>query len=365
MRWLNLALLVLVAALLLGGCTSAPATPAASAPAKAPASAPASGAASGAAAAPTSAPVAALPKVRAAWASDTAAELPLQVANEAGLFPKYGLDVSAERIAGGSSKVLQVLLSGELDLAQIGGTGIVDAYLAGADPVYITTHNPVLVMQIFAVPGIARLEDLRGKSIAVTRAGTLTDFAARYALTKQGLRPDVDVGIIQTGGNTETMAAMQSGNVAAGVLSPPVDVPARKLGFHEIVDPASLALEFPHDGLAVRRDFLAANPEAVQRFVRAYVEAIARIKQDKAFTKQVMSKYLETTDDEALESGYQAFGDRYLARVPYPTAAQFQSIIDFVVERDPRARDLPLDRMIDDRFVRALEQEGFIDSLYR
>src|SRR5581483_8187001 len=138
MRWLNLALLVLVAALLLGGCTSAPATPAASAPAKAPASAPASGAASGAAAAPTSAPVAALPKVRAAWASDTAAELPLQVANEAGLFPKYGLDVSAERIAGGSSKVLHVLLSGELDLAQIGGTGIDDAYLAGADPVYIT-----------------------------------------------------------------------------------------------------------------------------------------------------------------------------------------------------------------------------------
>ncbi len=359
-RWPTPGILVLLATLLVGACAPAPAAPAASAPALA--SAPA--ASSAPAAAATSTPAASLPKIRAAWASDTAAELPLQVANEAGLFAKYGLDVSADRIAGGSSKVLQVLLAGDLDLAQIGGTAIVDAYLAGADPVYITTHNPVLVMQIFAVPGIAGLDDLRGKSIAVTRAGTLTDFAARYALTKQGLRPDVDVGIIQTGGNTETMAAMQSGNVAAGVLSPPVDVPARKLGFHEIVDPASLALEFPHDGLAVRRDFLNANPDAVQQFVRAYVDAIARIKQDKAFTKQVMSKYLETTDDEALESGYQAFGDKYLARVPYPTTAQFQSIIDFVVERDPRARDLPLDRMIDDRFVRALDQDGFIDSLY-
>ena len=113
------------------------------------------------------------------------------------------------------------------------------------------------------------------------------------------------------------------------------------------------------------RDFLVANPEAVQRFMRAYVAAIARIKQDKAFTKQVMGKYLETTDDEALESGYAAFGEKFIARAPYPTAAQFQSIIDFVAEREPRARDLPLDRMLDDHFIRALDQEGFIDSLYR
>jgi NitT/TauT family transport system substrate-binding protein len=337
---------------------SAPAKPAASAPA---ASVPAAPAAQNSA----PAPVAALPKVRAAWTSDTAAELPLQVAREAGLFEQYGLDVSADRLAGGSSKVMQVMLAGELDLAQIGGTAVVDAYLAGADPVYLAAHNPVLVMQMFAVPGVARVEDLRGKSLAVTRAGTISDFAGRYALTKAGLRADADVGIIQTGGNTETLAAMQSNNVQAGMVSPPVDVPARKLGFTEIVDPASLGVDFPHDGLAARRDFLVANPEAVQRFMRAYVAAIARIKQDKAFTKQVMAKYLETTDDEALESGYAAFGEKFIARAPYPTAAQFQSIIDFVAERDPHARDLPLERMLDDRFVRALDQEGFIDSLYR
>jgi ABC-type nitrate/sulfonate/bicarbonate transport system substrate-binding protein len=273
--------------------------------------------------------------------------------------------VSAERIAGGSSKVIQVLLAGELDVAQISGGPVVDAHLAGADPVYVASHIPWMVMQVHAVPGIERIEDLRGKAVAVTRAGTASDFAARYTLVKTGLRPEVDVGIIQSGGNTETLAAMQSGNAAAGLVSPPVDVAARKLGFREIADLPSLGLQYPSDGLVVRREFLAANPETMERFLRAFVEAIARVKQDKPYARQVLAKYLETNDDEVLESGYLAFGDKYLARAPFPTASQFEPIVDFTAERDPRVRDLKLDAMLDDRLVRALDAEGFIDRLYR
>src|SRR5438067_890371 len=360
MRWPNPGrALPLLAALLVGACAPAPATPAGSGPA------PASKPPAASAPAPTSAPAASLPKVRAAWTSDAAAELPLQVANEAGLFAEQGLDVSAERIAGGSSKVMQVMLAGELDVAQIGGGPVVDAHLAGADPVYVASHIPWMVMQVHAVPGIERLEDLRDKAVAVTRAGTASDFAARYALARTGLRPEIDVGIIQSGGNTETLAAMQSGHAAAGLVSPPVDVAARKLGFREIADLPSLGLQYPSDGLTVRREFLAANPEPMQRFLRAFVEAIARVKQDKPYAKQVLAKYLETNDEDALESGYLAFGDKYLARAPVPTASQFEPIVDFTAERDPRVRDLKLDAMLDDRLVRALDAEGFIDGLYR
>ncbi len=343
------ALLVLLG---LAGCAPAPAVSRpSSAPAEAAASAPAA----------TAAP---LPRVRVAYTSDSSSELPAQVADEAGLFAKYGLDVSVERIGGGSSKVLQVMLAGDLELAQVGGTAVVDAYLAGADPVYIAAHLPVLLLTVYAAPGVERVEDLRGKTMSMTRAGTISDFAARYAIAHGGLQPEVDVGLVPTGGNTETLAALQSGNVQAGVLSPPFDVAARKLGFHELVNLPSLGLAFPHNGLLARRDFLDEHPDAVQRYMRAYVEAIARIKQDKPFTLQVMQKYLGTDDPETLESGYEAYGGRYLARAPYPTVAQFQSILDFVAQRDPRARELTLDRMIDDRFVRALDQEGFIDGLY-
>jgi NitT/TauT family transport system substrate-binding protein len=223
----------------------------------------------------------------------------------------------------------------------------------------------VLGINIYAVPGITQVEDLRGKSLAITRAGTLSDFGARYALTRFGLRPETDVGLIQTGGNTETLAAMQSGSVPAGVIASPFDVAGRKLGYHEVLDLATLGLEFQMSGLEVQRSYLERNTEPLQRFVRAYVQAIARILQDKGFAKQVIAKYASTEDDEALESGYAAFGQRYLARAPYPTVAQFQAAIDYVAERDPRARELRAETLVDDRFVRALDQDGFIASLYR
>ncbi|HZU05116.1 MAG TPA: ABC transporter substrate-binding protein [Chloroflexota bacterium] len=303
--------------------------------------------------------------VRSAYTSESALELPLWMAHEAGLFAQHGLEVTVERIAGGSSKAMQVLIAGELDILHGSGPAVVDARLAGADVVAIAIAYPVLGINLYAVPDIVRLEDLRGRAVAITRAGTLSDFGARYALTRYGLRPEVDVGLVQTGGNTETIAAMQAGHVAAGVIASPFDVPARKLGFHELLDLASLGLEFPTTGLLVQRDYLVRHEEVLRSFLRAYVEAIARIQQDKPFAKQVISKYASTTDEEALESSYAAFGQRYLTRAPYPTVAQFQTLIEFVAEREPRARSLQPETLIDARFVRALDEEGYIDRLYR
>jgi NitT/TauT family transport system substrate-binding protein len=357
-RWQARGRAVLIgSAILIAGCQAAPVpaqAPSSSTTANAP-SAPANGTPA------TGAPV----QVRAAYTSDSGAELPILVAQQTGLFAQQGLAVNVDRIAGGSSKVVQVMLAGELDVAQIGGPAVVDADVAGADLVYLATHIPRLAVSVFGAPSLAQVEDLRGKSLAITRVGTITDFGARYALSRAGLVPETDVGLIQTGGNAETLAAMQSANVAGGMLSAPVDVPARKLGFHEVVDLAATGLEFPYDGIAVQRAYRDGNEDTLRRFLRAYVEGIARVHQDKPFAKQVLSGYTGTDDDEALDSGYAVFGDRYLARTPYPTVAQFQSIVDFVVEREPAARDLRLDTIIDDHFIRALDQAGIIDALYK
>jgi ABC-type nitrate/sulfonate/bicarbonate transport system substrate-binding protein len=287
------------------------------------------------------------------------------VAHEANTFARYGLDVSVERIAGGSPKVVAAMLAGDLDVAQIGGPVVADARVAGADLVYITGNIPVLSLSLYAVPDITRMEDLRGKALAITRAGTVTDFGARTALTRFGLRPEVDVGLVQAGGIVESLATVQSGNAAAALMSSPFDVRAREFGLHELLDLPSLGVEFLLNGLAVQREYLQQNDDVLMRFMRGYLEANARIKQDKAFTKQVLGKYTDTTDDAALESGYEAYGQRYLAAKPYPTAGQLQTVIDFVAEREPSARDLRPESLYDNHFVRALDQEGFIDGLYR
>jgi NitT/TauT family transport system substrate-binding protein len=352
-------ILTFVALLLSAACAPPPAAPTSPRP---------SSAAPGEAAARPPEPATSAPPrvtVRSAYTSESASELTLQVAHEANLFAKYGLDVTVERIAGGSPKVVAAMLAGDLDIAQIGGPVVADARVAGADLVYITANIPVLALSLYAAPSITRMEDLRGKAIAITRAGTVTDFAARTALTRFGLQPEVDVGMVQTGGLVESLATVQSGNAAATLMSAPFDIRARELGLHELLDLPSLGVEFLLNGLAVQREYLTQNEDVLLRFMRGYLEANARIKQDKAFTKQVLGKYTGTTDDAALESGYEAYGQRYLARVPYPTAAQVQTVIDFVAQREPSAGELRPESLFDDRFVRALDQEGFIDGLYR
>src|SRR3954471_24681647 len=87
-------------AILIAGCQAAPVPaqpPSSSTTANAP-SAPANGTPA------TGAPI----HLRAAYTSDSGAELPILVAQQTGLFAQQGLDVNVDRIAGGSSKVVQV-----------------------------------------------------------------------------------------------------------------------------------------------------------------------------------------------------------------------------------------------------------------
>ena len=128
-----------------------------------------------------------LQKLRVAYAAITAAFSIPWIAKEAGIFQRHGLDVELVYIAAGS-RAIQTLVGGSIDLAAIGGPAGVDAKLAGADTVYIAIPvNRVLVFTV-AEPNIQHVEELRGKSIGVTRVGTVTDFLHEYFSVKTGLR---------------------------------------------------------------------------------------------------------------------------------------------------------------------------------
>src|SRR5262245_34746013 len=140
-----------------------------------------------------------LQKLRVAYAAVTAAFSIPWIAKEAGIFQRHGLDVELVYIASGS-RAVQTLVGGSIDVAEIGGPAGVDAKLAGADTVYVAIPvNRVLVFTV-AEPNIQRVEELRGKSIGVTRVGTVTDFFTRVFLRQNGLTPDRDVLVWPMGG---------------------------------------------------------------------------------------------------------------------------------------------------------------------
>ena len=259
------------------------------------------------------------------------------------------------------------MLAKEISIAQIGGTAVVDARLAGADLVYLASVIDTMVASIHSLPSITKIEDLRGKAIGVTRFGAITDFFARYALKTKGLIAGKDVSVVQTNDMPNSLAALKLGTIQAGVITAPVTVQARKLGFAELVDMTKIGGSFPFNGIATTRDYLNSkeNRETMRRFMKGWVEGISIALKNREQTLKIISQYTRTTDPEMLDETYEVTVRKAFLKFPSPSVEGFRTVLEFVSEtRDPKAKSIDPKSFLEPSFVKELDDSGFIKSLY-
>jgi NitT/TauT family transport system substrate-binding protein len=302
-----------------------------------------------------------LERLRIGGGAVGAPQMTLWFAKEANLYEKHGLAVEAIHIPG-SSLALQAMLSGEVPIIQSGGTASIQANFAGADTVIVATILKKFLFSIFSRPDIARMADLKGKLFGATRFGTLSDFASRFALEKNGLNPERDVTMVQTGGQPETLTALITGKVQGAALSVPAILRAKKANMRELLDMAKLEATIHQNGVVTTRKYLKSNEDTVRRFLRAYIEGAALAKKDKSFATRVMAKYLGTTDREVLDDAYERVIP-YLEIPPYPTLEGVSVLLKTLEKGQPKALSTKPEDFIDARLVRELEKSGFIDRL--
>jgi ABC-type nitrate/sulfonate/bicarbonate transport system substrate-binding protein len=307
------------------------------------------------------APEAAVGLLRVAWVSASGGYLPLWVAQDTGLFQKRGLTV--EPIFTSGPQAVQALLANEVDVAYTDGAALIRAALAGGDTVILGSTTNVFPFKLLAHPSIQRVEDLRGKRLGITRAGATTDTAARYLLRGVGLTPDADVAMIQTGTTQDMFAAMVAGGIDAGLFSEPVSTHARKQGYVFLADLGTIGIEYPTTGIGTLRSILQERPAALRAYVGGLVDATARIKQNRAEALEVLARLTRMEDPEALAATYEEFEPRFPA-APYPTEASVVTALDSIRESEGRTFDARPGSFIDNRFVRELDESGYIRRLY-
>ena len=156
---------------------------------------------------------------------------------------------------------------------------------------------------------------------------------------------------------------MGSGRIAAGALADPFTDYAQKLGYKDVANIANLGLEFPFVSLVAKKTYVRDQADSVQRFVRAYTEAIAIYKNQRETAIKVTQKYTGIKDPAILASTVNFYAPK-LAAVPYPTPGGIRFVLDQIVVRDPRAKSVDPESFIDSRFVKALDESGYIKSLY-
>jgi NitT/TauT family transport system substrate-binding protein len=302
-----------------------------------------------------------LTRVMSGYAATSGPHAVLWLAREAGLFEKNGLRTDVAYIRSGST-MGQALVAGEIQLAQMGGPAALAVGVAGFDITMVAVAlntTPIVIMG-----KVSKMEELKGKAIGVTRYGSNTDISARFAIRKAGMQPEKDVALIQLEDYAGIMGGIQSGRIAAGALADPFTDHAKRLGYNEIADIAALGLEFPFVGIVTKKTFIKEQPDVVQRFVRAYTESIALYKNNRELAKKVTSKYTGIKDPEILNSTVDFYAPK-LASVPYPTVGGIRFVLDQVATRDPRAKNFSPETFMDLRFVKQLEDSGFIQGLNR
>jgi NitT/TauT family transport system substrate-binding protein len=301
-------------------------------------------------------------RIAVAYSAISATQAAFYLAKDANIFEKNGLYVDPVYVAGGS-RVSQAVIAGEFTVALAGGN-IVFANLAGGDIVTFGGVVNVPSFYLYVQPSIKRQEDLRSKTLGITRYGASTDFTLRYLLKKWGFEPDRDVKVIQMGGQPEILAGMQAGVIHGGILSSPGDFKAKKAGFTMLANFAKTGLDYPTTSLVSTRSTIKADRETVKRFLMAYSEAVDRLFRDKELAMKVIGKWTRTQDRETLESSYE-YATNFIERPPRLPYKAIETILAQAAETDPRARGRKADEFLDPTIYNELEKTGFFKNLSR
>jgi ABC-type nitrate/sulfonate/bicarbonate transport system substrate-binding protein len=274
--------------------------------------------------------------VRIAVGAASVASLPTWVAQDGGYFAREGVPAELIYIRGGP-QTMSALVSGEVPFAQIYGGAALAAAVIGADVVMIAGIVNEPFFSIVTAKGTDKPEDLRGKKIGISTFGSATDFALRLALKKWNIKADSEVTILQMRGVPEIIPAMVSGALNGGVLSPPTNMIAIRAGFKELAFLPQAGISFQHTTLATSRKYLERNRATAVKVLRAYRAAVERIKIDKAFTTKTLAKYMATQDNVVLDYSYNTAAPLFRP-VAYPTLEGIQAALDFLADKEPRAK---------------------------
>ena len=307
----------------------------------------------------TTAPAQELKRIKIGYPAVSYNQVHIWVAKDAGLFKKHGLDAEVIFFRGGQMAT-QALVAGDPPIVNIGT--VVQAGLQGHDVVLIASSESAYNYSVVARPGVAKIEQLKGKRLGVSGFGSASHNAALILLKKFNLEPNKDVAVVVAGPTMERLAAVDAGRIDATILTPSEMPRARKQGLVEVYDMLDLGIEVQGNGFATSRSFIRSNREIALSALKGYVEALFYIPRNREETRRITAKYMRTTDPEVLDATYDWFVKR-VSKKPYPTLKGIQYLLDEVASKLPNAKSAKPEQFVDLSLLQQLEREGFFAEM--
>lgn len=303
------------------------------------------------------------PTMRVAACAITGGFIHLYAALDNGLFEKYGMKVEFVSIRG-SGVALAALAADEVQFLYCAADATIPGMASGSDAKLIAAPLLGLPWVLLTRKDIKRPDELKGKSIAVTRPGDLTFRLARALLKKFNLS-ESDVKILTVGGTgqVEPFNAMRSGFADAALVTPPLDVRGRRDGFNVTYRLNDLGLPAVYSSLHTNAKSLRERPQLVQKWVAALAESIQFVEKNPDKGKAGVSKALKLNDADALQSAYDTYAKLLVNRRLTVPDSSVAGIIEVAREQGTNVRR-KASEIIDNRFAEDLDKSGFLKELW-
>lgn len=237
-------------------------------------------------------------------------QLPIFVAEEAGLFEDYGLEVILAE-TGGASTITPAIAGGTGEMGLSTAPDFLLAVESGLEIVAATGtsvntgENPRIFIMAGRDSGIREPADLADTRIGVAGRGTFAEFGPAIMLERAGVDTDGIEWVEMP--PFEQPDALESGAIDAAVGVPPFVTQMERAGHTRLLDLSELAESLPVAFLSARRDWAEDNEEAIESFRAALEDAIELIEEDPEFAREVGAQYTLLPPDIVEQAGFATF----------------------------------------------------------
>ena len=306
-----------------------------------------------------------LTKIRISQSAVNTRSAILWIAQGQGLFAKNGLEVETIYLRS-SNLQMAAMATGDVQFASSGGAPVLSAVSGGQDLKIVASPSNRLAYDVVVRPEIREARDLRGKRFGVTNIGGTTWMAAILALEHLGLDYQRDQIRINALGNQTILAqAVEAGNIDATLLDPFLSRRLKQKGLSVLIELYRAKIPFINTSLIVNGTYLKENPEIVESVLKSILEAQAFVAAaaNKYSVLQTMARQMKITDPTILEEGYQEILVGF-EKKPYPSIDGLRNIQRMMNSLNPKVTRLKAEDIIESRFVRKLDESGYIDNLF-
>ena len=303
-------------------------------------------------------------KLTIGYAAVSPRTTPLYLAQEQGIFSKYGLDPKIVLVRAVATLVA-TLVSGEMEVVYTGGTSVLGAAGQGSYLKILSLISNTLTHTLVAHPSLKRAEELRGKRFGIQNPGVTTWINTILALEYVGLDYKRDnINLLPIGDSVLVGQALEVGRVDAAVLDGALVRRLRSKGFAIVAELQPAKIPLLSQAIVVSPEFLQKRTEIAEKLLMTLVESLAysMAPANKAVVIKTMMRRFQINDPAVAEEGYQDYLSG-VERRPVPLVDGMHNIRRLLATLNPKIASVKVEELIDSRLIRKLEDNGFVDKI--